>query len=583
MLLTANEYISLPEIRDDALVLSMNFLSMRHKGMLEVLGREGLVSWRIMVDGTEVPLSGSLESFWIPTFRFSAGGLSGRLEYIAALGHRALCMALSMGNASSSAMEVDLHMLFDACRVMHTVNESKKIDLERRIGLSSWSSMPLFGFFDPYPAFSIALYGKEPEAWSFDDEGRSVFHDSIIVGAGEEKVVELFVGLGFEEVAAVTSCRECERWGVDHLRSELMGYIARVGVACEDDRLKRTINRNLLFCLFFSTGITLDTEELVSVTSRSPRYYVSAAYWDRDALLWAFPAICLADGAKARGLLMYAATRQAANVGTHSRYIDGTVLEPGFELDELVSPVIAIGEYIDRTCDVSILDEPDVRRLVAVILERLEAWHDADTGLYATFLQPTDDMTRFRFLTYDNVLVWKALTLLSSWDFAGKGTSFASMADDLKRAIDGQCVHEVDGLDQFVWAVDGRGGHEVYDEPPGSLVLLSALGFCNTDDRVYVNTLHRIMDPSYEYSFIGHRFAAIGCAHAPHPWVLSMANSIRALKDEAMVRRLCDAPLDDGIVCESIDEDTGVVTSGNAFATAAGYVVASLVSFLEEE
>ena len=144
-------------------------------------------------------------------------------------------------------------------------------------------------------------------------------------------------------------------------------------------------------------------------------------------------------------------------------------------------------------------------------------------------------------------------------------------------------MHEVDGLDQFVWAVDGRGGHEVYDEPPGSLVLLPALGFCNTDDRVYVNTLHRIMDPSYEYSFIGHRFAAIGCTHAPHPWVLSMANSIRALKDEAMVRRLCDAPLDDGIVCESIDEDTGVVTSGNAFATAAGYVVASLVSFLEEE
>ena len=36
MPLTANEYIALPEIRDDAGVLSMNFLSMRHKGMVDL-------------------------------------------------------------------------------------------------------------------------------------------------------------------------------------------------------------------------------------------------------------------------------------------------------------------------------------------------------------------------------------------------------------------------------------------------------------------------------------------------------------------------------------------------------------------
>lgn len=78
----------------------------------------------------------------------------------------------------------------------------------------------------------------------------------------------------------------------------------------------------------------MDTEELVLVTSRSPRYYVSAAYWDRDSLLWSFPTVVDADPALARRMLDYVFGRQRRNLGVHSRYIDGTVLEPGFELDD---------------------------------------------------------------------------------------------------------------------------------------------------------------------------------------------------------------------------------------------------------
>ena len=85
------------------------------------------------------------------------------------------------------------------------------------------------------------------------------------------------------------------------------------------------------------------------MTSRSPRYYVSAAYWDRDSLLWAFPAILTVDAAYAREILTYVFTRQARNFGVHSRCIDGTMLEPGFELDELCAPVIALNRYVEQT------------------------------------------------------------------------------------------------------------------------------------------------------------------------------------------------------------------------------------------
>lgn len=110
--------------------------------------------------------------------------------------------------------------------------------------------------------------------------------------------------------------------------------------------MDRILNTNLFFNFFYASGITMDTEEFVLVTSRSPRYYVSAAYWDRDSLLWSFPSILLVDVEYAKKMLEYVFTRQIRNIGIHSRFIDGTVLEPGFELDELCAPIIALDNYL---------------------------------------------------------------------------------------------------------------------------------------------------------------------------------------------------------------------------------------------
>lgn len=137
----------------------------------------------------------------------------------------------------------------------------------------------------------------------------------------------------------------------------------------DDAKLTQLYNTNLFFCMFFSTGITLDTEELVLVTSRSPRYYVSAAYWDRDSLLWSFPAILDADPERAKEMLSYVFGRQRRNFGIHSRYIDGTVLEPGFELDELVAPLLALERYINKTGEKSILNDSDIVQGISLILE----------------------------------------------------------------------------------------------------------------------------------------------------------------------------------------------------------------------
>ena len=85
-----------------------------------------------------------------------------------------------------------------------------------------------------------------------------------------------------------------------------------------------------------------------------------------------------------------------------------------------------------------------------------------------------------------------------------------------------------------------------------------------------------IRDKSYPLSFADHPIAEIGCQHAPHPWILSICNSLLAGFHEKALIHLQATAMDNGIACESVDEDTGVCTTGSAFATCAGFLAYAL-------
>ena len=147
----------------------------------------------------------------------------------------------------------------------------------------------------------------------------------------------------------------------------------------------------------------------------------------------------------------------------------------------------------------------------------------------------------------------------------------------MRQAVREHCVKtNRDGAPYFAWSVDLAGNSDVYDEPPGSLQLLAELGFCEKDDPVWQNTVAMIRAPEYRYSFAGCPIAEIGCPHAPHPWLLSVANSLLCGRVEQSLAILRASPMDNGIACESIDEVTGECTTGEAFATCAGFVCYAL-------
>ena len=580
-----NEYVSLPAINEaTAAIESITFLMMAQKGMVELRGSDSapFIAPFVRQGDKVLPLTGltwQRDRFWIPSVTASAEGLTFTMTVLSPPGERGFAVRLALSGAPApadaacdrEALSIGLRGAFG--EAWHCVNENKPLEGSRHCYASGWNGSFIFDMRCGFPLFAFAPMADRPCSTAFQPDGS--FWEISCTG---QKELTVFFGLGFEEVAAATSAKEMLRrtWQAEYDKTARW-LDARIRTL-RTPALTRIYNTNLFFCLFYSTGVTLDTEELICATSRSSRYYVSAAYWDRDSLLWSFPAVLDADPALARSILEYVFTRQQRNFGIHSRYIDGTVLEPGIETDELVAPVLALSAYVDATGDASLLSEHFITAGVGSILKKLAALKHPEADLYETFLQPTDDEHVYPYLTYDNVLVWRAMKALSRL-FPARYAGLDSRAEAVRRAIRTNCIfHSPDGKPYYAWSVDLAGRHDVYDEPPGSLQLLPYYGFCSPEDETWLNTVAMIRSPDYAYSFAGSPVAEIGCPHAPYPWVLSLCNSLLCGHSKQALKELEFISMDNGIACESVDPLTGECTTGAAFGTCAGFLCHALLT-----
>ena len=580
---TGNAFLSLPKINEKtAGIEDLTFLSMHHKGMIEIRGGEELPLARpfLQADGHPLPLTQmqwSRDSFWLPVLKGKAGSIEFTMTILTPIGERGFAIRMELAGEVQSAITWGLEGCWESS--WHCINEDKPLDGTMHCYESGWNHSIVFDFRCGAPMFAFApICDREIQsAFSKTDSGISyTLTETFELLPGGSHSAVFYWGLGFEEVAAATSAKEMLRRGWDWEYQRTTRWLDQRISQMATPKLTEVYNTNLFFCIFYSTGLTLDTEELVCATSRGTRYYVSAAYWDRDVLLWAFPAILDADPQLAEEILRYVFGRQRRNLGIHSRYIDGTVLEPGFELDELMAPVIALESYVNQAADNKILHDPAVMAGIQQILKTLETIRHPEIPLYETFLQPTDDEIVYPYLTYNNVLVWRAMKALAHLYPEQYGT-LEQQAEAVRQAIYTHCVfRDADQKPYFGWSVDLKGRHNVYDEPPGSLQLLPYYGFCAPDDEIWRNTVAMIRAPSYAYSFADAPIAEIGCAHAPYPWILSLCNSLLCGHKEQAFHELEQMDMDNGIACESVDPVLGTCTTGAAFATCAGFLCHSM-------
>ena len=590
---TGNEWIALPEISaTDGSLQSFNALSMRDRGLLQVLGDRGtpVLKPGFSVDGkplTSIKLSWSLIEYWIPTARFISGDMEGTITYCAPPGSRAAFLKLTLANRGSKAASVgfSLDASFGALdRVTYTPVEMHG---ERTIAPAPWAdSGRVFAFIthDTHFAWSL-LYPASTSAFFAPPVSLSpalrATHEAVLA-PGETAEVHYVFGVGVEEYSAAQSAQALEdnidRHGTDFLIGQAAAWCQKRTRSTGQADLDLLMNRNFLFTAFYAWGRSLDTEQLVGVTSRSPRYYVSAAYWDRDAMLWSFPALLDIDTPLAREALEYALSVQLRNAGVHSRFIDGIVLEDGFELDEGVAPVLALSAYVAQTGDERFLEAH--REALTSLIERVQEHYDASTGLYSTLQDAQDQYRKQQFSTYDNVLVWKALTSLGDLfrrlHDAANEKEMQQRATELHGAILRESVlANAPGATAPIFASATGGGQPIFaDVPPGSLMTLPSLGFMSEDDPLFVRTYAWLHSINYQYSYAGQPYGLPGSYRVPFTTAWSVADHLRLKAGrERALKILRESAMDAGIVSEGLDARTGIVDhDGRAFATAAGYI-----------
>jgi uncharacterized protein len=588
---TGNDWIALPSIRaGDGALQNFNVISMRYRGLLEVAGvaDRPLMTPFIEIAGVRRPLSQlqwSLRDYWIPTGTMEADGLRVRLTYVAPPDSRAAIVRFQVTNLRKTPLRVAPGMGLDWGKTNRVTYSPEPLSGKRATSPTPIDTdMEVFEYNtdDTQMAWGFAYVGSQGTLHTGrDNPGLTARHEAELA-PGHTLDMHFIIGTGLDEYSAAYAMRvlnkKIDRYGLDGVIDQAAEDAHRRTRTTGDPELDTIMNRNLLFTTYYAWGRAIDTEQFVGMTSRSNRYYVSAAYWDRDAMLWSFPALLDSDPERAREALDYALGIQARDIGTHSRFIDGVVLEDGFELDELVAPIVALASYVEKTHDMATLERH--REVLATLLQRLRVERDPATGLFETFQDSQDEYVRKPFSIYDNVLTWRALgdaaKLASIENQPREAAALKSEAATLKAAIYRYGVREgAEGAGGPMFAVnaDSSSG-DFADVPPGSLMKLPALGFISEGDPLFRRTYAWLHSVHYQYSYANQPYGLPGSYRLPFTtsWEVADHLQIKAGRAQAL-KILKRSPWDGGIITEGVKADTGIPdTQGLAFATAAGYV-----------
>ena len=598
---TGNDWIALPEIRaGDGAVVSFNVLSMRDRGLLQVQGSPTvnagpeqamtpvLAPW-VAVGAAPAGLHVSdwrLIDDWIPVATARAGSVQIAITYATPPQTRAAWIHVTLANEGPRTQPVRFGVTArwgGLARVIY----SPAMILGQRLQSAAPSSIQrtrVFSFLENETVFAWAL-GYPDCAHTRSDGDAYTVECRRILAPGQRAVADFIVSVGLEESSAEYGAHvlaaELAHWGASAVLDEERAWLEPRLRTTGDSALDRFMNRNLLFSSFFAWGKTLDTEQFVGVTSRSPRYYVSAAYWDRDAMLWSFPALLSTDPTRARRALDVALGIQLRDAGTHSRFIDGVTLEPGYELDENAAPIIALAAYWRRTGDSAYVMRHQAA--LAELLAKLAA-HRGRAGLYWTEQDSQDENRRSRYETYDNALVWRALQdAAAMYRAIGDGTAARALAVRAQQ-LRGTIMHYLVAAgapgasgSMFAFGWDGE-RYEFDDVPPGSLLTLPRLGLISQDDPVFRRTYRWLHSNHFHYSNAGKPYGLPGSYRLPDTTSWSIADHLRLRAGQARALKILRAsPWDGGIVSEQIDPTTAEsIAGGGAFATASGYVAATI-------
>ena len=609
---TGNEFISIPEVlTSNCGVQDVGFVYNAFRACIELHGSDKLpfLAPIVEVEGEDIVERGKVEyslvSYWIPRFNVSSQGITIEMTLIAPPDRRGFVYAMTVTNNSASRVSAKLGWRGCWQRTYHAANLSKLMAGLKHASISQYQpSVPVLEYRGHVPLFAAAFVtypSLKCEVWCENQEcqsttptqdcearpGEPLYYqvwDELAIQPGKSQELAVYVGVGLEEVSAIASAQEMKSQGWNRLFTSLKGWLDDRTIDCEDQELKLLVNLNSFYNYFYCQATSLDTEELTVVTARSAKSDACASYRDRDALLWSLPAILQVNWSQARRILIHGFTTQLPNVGVRSRYINGIVLEPGIQLDQLCAPIQALRYYVQVTGDMSVLFDRRVQHGINTIQQNLAALRHPQAGLFETLLLPSGQLSNLPYVCYSNVMVWKALKDLA-WLYdrirdVDRSLEADELADRIRLAILNHFLVDGPYGKMFALSVDLDGKYELGDDPAGSLLLLPYYGFCSADDPAYAHTVQWIRS-EYNSTTCGEELVfPCSCDGAGYSLVSVINELLSGNKDKAL-DFLKKAELDDGIACEIVDKDTGAAVKGAAHASLAGYLAFGLTNALQ--
>jgi len=339
-----------------------------------------------------------------------------------------------------------------------------------------------------------------------------------------------------------------------------------------DVRLGERYRQNALFCYHFTAAEAIDTGRLLSMLTRSSHSPVCCLAAERELLLWALPVVTWLNPERARELLLQICARHARPTADAVRYLDGGRFLPGFQLDNACAYPIALSRYITTTGDSAIARHPQVAAVLEIVRAALRGSRHRDLSLYRTALTPSGLPATLPYLTYCNVLAWRAHTDLG-WIGAENRHRDHAIAEEIRSGVYQELVDREQGT--FLFAADLEGDSAGGDDPDGSLLWLPALGFCRDDDPIFRRTVKALFADDSPTRIPG-TYAWQRTLGGDTAATAALGPALFGCRAADAVQIISEAQFAGGIACGAFDPASGLCTSGPHHAPLAGLLAWTL-------
>ena len=567
--ITGNHWVTLPCIHPaDASIHAISVVHAQSRGAVEFAGSTNFVGGDgeplirfTLSSGSDRRIIGSTgiawsrDAGWMPAFSCREGDLAIRGVVCAPHGPNAdiagAVIEIAVENRGKSAAEIAVGAQGTFGKRLLRVRSAREFDGRSRAVTGVTRSIVLEGAAANDPV-AIAVGGMDQQSPPECSDSNWRIEQAVAIAPGRTQVVYFCIAVGQERDGAEAVLEVMRRRGPANLitstRSTLLAMEPSTGNAAAD----RLISRHMFFAYFCSVARAIDDAHLYVMRSRVPWNTHGLTIRDWHALMWIMPAVQLADSALARELLLRICDLHGYAPGSGVHYIDGSLFEPGFSLDGAAAFPIAVDEYIVRSGDEKVVEEPLLADSLYNAADDIAARKHETLPLYSTEVNPDGSSPEFAYTVHGNTVAALALQILGH-TLDEKTAEKVQDAAAVRAAV----LRHFAGIDQAQKAVlvrssSLRDGEKNEEEASAAMYWLPYYDLLGRDDSLYRRSVKPLENAETDALFTW-------CARLLGP------NGSRALD---WLRR---APLDGGFAAELVDGE-GRATGNGGDAALSGLI-----------